>query len=122
MKNLLRIIRDELNPRHDFDRVSDISTLRKMSVSEEFVGGLYFCANMFKHIIRGGGVGAGFGALSFYAAGENPKLGAVLGFTSGSCVDLVQYLLRGVIIPATKDIYTNIRDIFKKSSYNEISK
>lgn len=107
MKSLSEIILNELNPKHDFDRTGHFKLPSPSATFKEelkIIGGdWYLLANSLKHYVRGWAVGAGVGALAFYIAREDPKIGAIVCGGWGLGIDIAQYLIRGVLIPTTKE-------------------
>lgn len=121
MKNLLKFLKIEADPRHDLDRLGNLNSpdfLEYRNINDEsdkFFKYFYnFTINIPKHFIRFAAFGAGLGALGFYISGEDPKNGALLYGKLGMGLDLSQYLIRGMVFPQIKARINDVRYAFRK--------
>jgi len=114
---LLDIVKRELNPKHDFDRVGrlyDYQKYRDKSFIKGFsaIGRDFFCFYVnavIKHGLRYGLPMTEFGGLLFYAAGGDPDVGAkwIGGIVAG--IDVSQYAIRGAVIPLIKVTHADLK-------------
>lgn len=132
MNNLLRIIGRELDPRHDFDRFGKLNIYEReygdKSTGEVTKQVLLFGFNaLTKHMVRYGLPAAGFGALAYSIAGEDPGKGALgIGALFG-IADVFQCFTRGYFIPGFIDMgnrakkrYLTVSNFLQRSSNREV--
>lgn len=124
---LSEIIKRELDPRRDFERVKPLWDYLKeyenkpsiKSFSRAFEDAIYWYVNGFiKSIGRYSLPVAGLGALGAYVVGENPNTWAILLGTTVAGIDASQYSIRGTLIPIARDIFNFLRKSSNNTPFN----